>query len=707
MDNQRGRDYFDSGKMLDRVDQSNGEDFDDSSSVDSVSSCGVVSSASSTVLGENDGSRNEVGLTERLTDILVAEGDGDLLLQHSNREDRLLQWLQALDMQVMGACRADERLKPLLKMNASCGVAEDPLLTQLSQHFEPSEVGILARCFCIPLVSIRVGKISKEGTRLCPTANRGNLTLTLLPSSDLRLSFIGDDGKLERIFTLISKSQCSAVVVDEIPADSSGRSFLLRTPDGRTFYFWCSEKSKLLGIELLAKMKDLLKKKPSIAELSGISKSRLDSFATQLRTYLVGSAAGNNQETSGGASTPSANTTVVCNDVSENSHSSSSSKYNRSRHSGGQVVKVNTLYQGSLSPRSSSFKEGPPRNLSSLRIAAREKIKRRGDSHQSSVENLRNDSMNTFNAPSKQSDHGKSPEATTNCAFSHSSFLGSLGLLTVPPSLGLGAEVPPLVSPLFSPYYCWCPPGVSTLPDTAAPPQSLDSSLKFPPLQSDASLLPNIVPVNLLSQAHPLNLSTSMDFPPFLPDPLVRMSLPTSQQIPTFTPLICDPIVHVPVIDVCSSGQGYLVSAGPALPTSIPPLLPNLVKPLIPESDSVVKGARETLRLLMSGSSQANQQVMDALPAVLTNSVDKPNNIFVAGSRGLYTGTREIGVIANSIAAMGLVSLSGVSRGENNSEICGGNSGISEELVNKKPCDSGGVFSLDDEDVPSFVSKRE
>ena len=83
---------------------------------------------------------------------------------------------------------------------------------------------------------------------------------------------------------------------------------------------------------------------------------------------------------------------------------------------------------------------------------------------------------------------------------------------------------------------------------------------------------------------------------------------------------MCDPIVHVPVIDVCSSGQGYLVSAGPAMSPSIPPLHPNLVKPLIPESDAVVKGARETLRLLLSGSSQGNQQMMrDTLPAILTN----------------------------------------------------------------------------------------
>ena len=84
--------------------------------------------------------------------------------------------------------------------------------------------------------------------------HRGNLTLVLLPSSDLRLSFIGDDGRTERLFTLTNKSQCSAVMVDEIPTDSSGRSFLVRTPDSRAFYFWCSEKSKLLGIELLGKV---------------------------------------------------------------------------------------------------------------------------------------------------------------------------------------------------------------------------------------------------------------------------------------------------------------------------------------------------------------------------------------------------------------------------------------------------------------------
>lgn len=163
----------------DRVNQYDGEEYEDSSSSsmsmsmeDSVSTCGVGSGASSSGSRENNESRREIGLTERLTDILVDEGDGDLLLQRSDREGRVLQWLQALDLQVMGACRADERLKPLLKMDASNGVAEDRLLAHLSQHFEPAEVGMLARCFCIPLVSIRVGKINKQGTLMCPTAIR-------------------------------------------------------------------------------------------------------------------------------------------------------------------------------------------------------------------------------------------------------------------------------------------------------------------------------------------------------------------------------------------------------------------------------------------------------------------------------------------------------------------------------------------------------
>lgn len=127
---------------------------------------------------------------------------------------------------------------------------------------------------------------------------------------------------------------------------------------------------------------------------------------------------------------------------------------------------------------------------------------------------------------------------------------------------------------------------------------------------------------------------------------------------------MCDPIVHIPVIDVCSSGQGYLVSAGPAMSSVIPPLHTKLVNPLLPETDTMVeKGARETLRLLISGSTQTNSPLMDVFPTVLTNA-DQNQSILVAGSRGLYSGTRDVHVIANTFAAMGLVSLPGRSDGD-------------------------------------------
>ncbi|KAK9189468.1 hypothetical protein WN943_018065 [Citrus x changshan-huyou] len=633
----------------DRADQANGDDCVDASS---VSSAGVETSTSTV------GSR-EIGLAERLTDIFVDEGDGDLLLQRSDREDRVLQWLQALDMQVMGACRADERLKPLLKSNASNGIVEDRLLAHLSQYFEPSEVCMLARCFCIPLVSIRVGKINKQGTLLCPSTARGNLSLTILPTSDLRLSFIGDDGHSERLLTLSSKSECSAVVIDEIPADNSGRSFLVKSPDGRVAYFWCAEKSKLLGIEFISKMKDLIMRKPSIAELTGISESRLGNLATHLRAYLVGSSSLINARAGCPSSlSPSFVTTSALSDSIPNAQCSSISlKSLRSRSSGTQPLKANSLYQGSLSPRSSSFKEGLPRNSSSLRSAAREKLRRRGDGFSSAVDNLTATLPVTTDEPYLNQSETDSNREAKSCQLS-SSFLKSLGKLAVPPISSLASQVPSIGSPLFSPYYCWCPLSSSSLQYPAIPPQlplsSSSESLSVPP---PSSLLSANGSSSLLKSTPPRSLADipALDFPAFLPDPLVRLQVTSSQQIPTFTPLICDPIVHVPVIDVCSSGQGYLVSAGPAISTTIPPLHAKLVNPLIPEGDSVVEnGARETLRLLISSSSQTNPQLMGVLPAVLT-SANETQSMFVTGSRGLYCGTRDVDAIGKSIA---LVSLS-------------------------------------------------
>lgn len=73
------------------------------------------------------------GLTERLRDAPRGESDGDLVIDRSDVENGVLQWLRALDLQVLGACRADERLKPLLKLNISTGPAEDTLISQLNQ----------------------------------------------------------------------------------------------------------------------------------------------------------------------------------------------------------------------------------------------------------------------------------------------------------------------------------------------------------------------------------------------------------------------------------------------------------------------------------------------------------------------------------------------------------------------------------------------
>ncbi|GJR85411.1 reverse transcriptase domain-containing protein, partial [Tanacetum coccineum] len=117
----------------------------------------------------------------------------------------------------------------------------------------------------------------------------------------------------------------------------------------------------------------------------------------------------------------------------------------------------------------------------------------------------------------------------------------------------------------------------------------------------------------LLTPKPTLNLD---EIPPFLPEPLVRLplSMSSSQQILIFTPLMTDPIVHILVMDICSSIQAYLPKC------------------------------KRYTKLLISGSSQ--------LSSVLGN-VDGKQNVIAAGSRGLYGGATVVKhAIANSIAAM-------------------------------------------------------
>ncbi|KAL0862354.1 hypothetical protein Bca101_041472 [Brassica carinata] len=546
------------------------------------------------------GSEGEAGVS---SDPLTERGGRDFLLG----EDRVLRWLQALDMQVFGACRGDERLKPLLKLDVSNGVAEDRLLAHLSQHFEPAEIGMLARCFCIPLVSVRVGKINKEGTLMRPTSVRGNLSLMILPTSDLRLSFIGDNGHSEQLFTYADKSQCSAVSIEEISADSSGRSFVIRIADGNTFYYWCSEKSKLLGIELRRKMDELIKKKPSVSELTGIEESRLGSVASHLRLYLMGSVVPNNKGCL--VPTPDASSSSGSSETTASSSATASSISLRACHSGTQLSKTH----GSLSSTSSSLKENTPRN-SYLHISNRDEPKQCSEGHFSIFDSLPITTVPTSAEGEGEEEAADHSNGIGQILFSEAADFG-LSALTLPPQFPMK-----MGPPVFSPYYCWCPPSTSSIHAPSASYQFPPLSIELPLLPPLSSLLPSSGSDGFLIPSSPLDLSDIPPLPLVHHIPIPGASSSSSQQ-QMMIPIMCDPIVHIPVMDICSSGQAYLVSAGPTgmIPTGMPPLQV--------ENESLVeKGARETLRLLISGAN-------------VTTSAPLNHH---HGSRGMYSGARDV-----------------------------------------------------------------
>ncbi|VAH31189.1 unnamed protein product [Triticum turgidum subsp. durum] len=513
-----------------------------------------------------------------------------------------------LRQQLVGACRADDRLRPLLTLNVSCSAAENRFISHLSQHFEVSEVGMLARCLCVPLVSLRVGKVDRHGPLLCPTTIRGKLNLGLLPSSSMRLTFSGDDGCSEELALLNEGLEVSELVIEEISADNSGRSFLIRISESKRLYYWCAEKSKECGMELLAKMKNLLQGRPTLSDLTGISNSRLDAFVTNLHAYLLAPSIGD-------AKLLGSSTDFLSNSSSQGQHlqpPSVVSRSSRSCTSAANATKASLIYQASLSPRSSTFKDGVPRT-SCAKVVGREKLKRRGD----------------WLGPS-------------TALIDANPLIAKLDTTNSPPSIlhdpSLHLQLPTSIVPLHGSM-------VSTYPLLHLP---------FPTSP--------LVPVH------------GSQVPTF---PLLHLPLPTSpfvslhsSQVPTFTPLMSDPIVHVPVIDMCSSGQAYLVSCGPSI-TSPVPLLPSL-KPLIPETESLVeRSARETLmRLLASTPPSSNPQLVNILPAVLT---DVPENISRSPNVNMHVGVHRndlllssswgANVIGSGMAAMELHSEDEVSSG--------------------------------------------
>ncbi|CAM0151505.1 unnamed protein product [Urochloa decumbens] len=536
-----------------------------------------------------------------------------------------------LRQQLMGACRADERLRPLLTLNVSCTAADDRFIAHLAQHFEVSEVGMLARCLCVPLVSLRVGKVQRDGALLCPTSIRGKLNLGLLPSSSMCLTFVGDDGYSEQLVLLSNGFELLEVVIEEISADNSGRSFLVRISESKVFYYWCAEKSKERGMELLTKMKNLLDGRPTLSDLTGISNSRLDAFATHLHAYLLASSIGDvkllgSLNDALGPSRPHDQYLQL---------QSAVSKTSRFRASATNAIKSSSVYQASLSPRSGAFKDGLPR-ASCSRVVGREKLKRRVEWSSPSDASLDTNHLTSNSISSDCTSEKCDADCSRNIVTSVPLDL-PLSFPLLPSIYSLGTCPPPEVSleKQFKPYYCWCPPCPSSLQYTVTPLHLPATSVDPLPLSPLSSLLANEQPpTSAVSAKLDTTDLPSLNLPSILHDPLLHLPLPTSpliplhgSQVPTFTPLMSDPIVHVPVIDVCSAGQAYLVSCGPSISSAVP-LLPSL-KPLLPEADSLVeRSARETLmRLIASTPPASNPQLTNILPVAVPDSISHANNV--------------------------------------------------------------------------------
>ncbi|RCU61485.1 hypothetical protein SETIT_J005700v2 [Setaria italica] len=581
-----------------------------------------------------------------------------------------------LRQQLMGACRADERLRPLLALNVSCTAADDRFIAHLAQHFEVSEVGMLARCLCVPLVSLRVGKVQRDGALLCPTPIRGKLNLGLLPSSSMCLTFVGDDGYSEQLALLSTGFEFLDVAIEEISADNSGRSFLVRISESKVFYYWCAEKSKEHGIELLAKMKSLLDGRPTLSDLTGISNSRLDAFATHLHAYLLASSIGDVKSLGSlndflGLSRPHDQYLQL---------QSAVSKTSRFRASATNATKPSSVYQASLSPRSGTFKDGVPR-ASCSRVVGREKLKRRAEWSSPSIAPLDANDVTTNSINSDST----SEKCDADCSRSTVNSVPldlPLSFPLLPSIYSLGTCPPPEVSleKQFKPYYCWCPPCPSSLQYTVTPLHLPATSVDPLPLTPLSSLLANEQPPSSAASA---KLDTtdlpSLNLPSILHDPLLHLPLPTSpliplhgSQVPTFTPLMSDPIVHVPVIDVCSAGQAYLVSCGPSISSAVP-LLPSL-KPLLPEADSLVeRSARETLmRLIASTPPASNPQLVNILPVVVPESISRANNVnqYVnADTKDKGFGTSCVAVFGSGIGGVDLHSQDEVSSEDDSREL--------------------------------------
>ncbi|MCO5591815.1 hypothetical protein L7F22_045807 [Adiantum nelumboides] len=560
-------------------------------------------------------------VVRRLTEVLQGSGDESLVLPLAGRDGGMSQWLQALDVHVVGACRADERLQPMLRWNSSCTGADGQLLAHLSQHFKVDELGMLARCLCAPLVSIRVGKVQLQGHFVCPTASRGYLSLSLLPCSEMRLSFIADDGEIERIAAVKSIVEDTHVTLEMLDADLSGRSFLLKTSSGKHF-FWQSERSMAVGRELVTKMKDYLLQRPTLSQLTGVSESRLNSFVCQLRNNLAAASASAGFQPSSPLHLSSASSSTPATSTASSSSSTSCGVRQSPR----------------LSPRASGFKDGATKGLTNLRsfLSSREKHRRRCDK------------LNPASALSLSSNHCGSSNLDSNpdqicaslpfvscsaavsasedervvsqsCLSTSSPFVPGLAtnvdpylkqafsvplisacpLNSISPMLGgscfssnglhlpIPSHLPIPTSTFLAPYYCPCPLRSSALQYTFTPPYLPPNSEMN---NASSSTFYSVKPSStLLSQT-----TISLDRGSISPIPLPVASLvniPMPLQPTSLSSFFSDPIVHIPVVDFQSASKGFLVNAPSPVPSSgFPNVLPSFLSNILSGGERSLKG---------------------------------------------------------------------------------------------------------------------
>ncbi|KAH7387092.1 hypothetical protein KP509_16G004600 [Ceratopteris richardii] len=548
-------------------------------------------------------------VARRLTEVLQGRGDENVLLS-SSRENVLSQWLQALEVHVIGACRADERLQPILRWNSSCTDADKRLMSHLNQHFNVEELSMLAQCLCAPLVSIRVGKVQQQGRYLCPTNSRGYLSLSMLPSSEMRLSFVGDDDEIERIAAVKSTEDESQVHLEILNSDPSGRSFVLKVRDGKHF-FWQSERCMSEGKRLVSEMKDYLLQRPTLSQLTNVNESRLNLFVCQVWDKLDAASASAGFQSSTPFSLSSVPSGTLTNGSASNSVVSSSSSGSR---------------QSPLSPRGSGFKEGTHKASSNMRsfLFPRERHKRRIDKGNSSSVLTFSDSGSTsdkgpdmvkVSLPSCSASFGVSKEKGMSpqlCSVSLSisspcaaelintfdqplkqvvsvstvstSFPSALSPISSVltgsafSSDGLHLPTPPRLpvpsSSLFAPYYCPCPLQSSALQYAFAPPF-------LPPVGE----LSNVSGPTFFSLKPPSSLlaqtTISLDRVSISPIPLPVSSIvniPVPLQTSNLSSFFSDPIVHIPVVDIQSSNKGFRVAAPPPVSSSgFPAVLPSFL----------------------------------------------------------------------------------------------------------------------------------